>query len=341
MTIHSGIYRVCALGALLLSPAVAHAADVNIYTTREPGLIQPVLDAFTKETGLSTQAISIKEGLAERVKAEGRNSPADILITVDFGNLKDAVEAGVTQPIESDALNKAVPAQLHGADKSWYALTMRTRVIYVSKDRVKDEALSYEDLADPKWKGKICIRSGQHPYNTALIAAMIAHNGAEKTEEWMKGVKANLARKATGGDRDVARDILAGICDIGIANSYYVGLMRNSKDEQQKEWGDAIRVIQPTFKDSGTTHVNISGAALAKNAPNKDNAIKLLEFMASNQGQEIYSKINYEYPLVKDVPVEATIASFGALKIDETPLETIASHRKEASLLVDKVGFDN
>jgi iron(III) transport system substrate-binding protein len=332
---------VCAAILTCTSWASAFAADVNVYTTREPGLIQPVLDSFNKKTGLTTNVISVKEGLAERVKAEGRNSPADVLITVDFGNLKDAVDAGVTQKLTSAKLSEAVPANLHGANGEWYALTTRARVIYVSKDRVKDEKFTYEDLADPKWKGKICIRSGQHPYNTALIAAMIAKHGEEKTENWLKGVKANLGRTATGGDRDVAKDILAGICDIGVGNSYYVGLMRNSADASQKKWGEAIRVVLPTFDDGKGTHVNISGAALAKNAPHRDNAIKLLEFMVSPEGQEVYSNSNFEYPVVSEVPIETTIASLGNLKTDPLALEEIASHRKQASLLVDKVGFDD
>lgn len=197
------------------------------------------------------------------------------------------------------------------------------------------------DLADPKWKGKVCIRSGQHPYNTALFASHIAHHGEEATETWLTGLKTNLARKAAGGDRDGARDILGGICDIAVANSYYVGLMRSGAGgEEQATWGNAIKVILPTFKDGGT-QVNISGAAIAKHAPNKDEAVKFLEYLVSSEAQEIYAKANYEYPVRAGVAVDPIVASFGELTVDKTPLSEIIKHRKTASQLVDKVGFDS
>ena len=218
---------------------------------------------------------------------------------------------------------------------------MRARVIYVAKDRVTETALTYEDLADPKWKGRICIRSGQHPYNTSLFAAMIAKDGAEETEQYLTALRANLARTAGGGDRDVARDILADICDIGIANSYYVGLMRSGAGgPEQQQWGEAIKVILPTFADGKGTHVNISGVAVAKHAPNKANAIKLVEFLVSPEAQAIYAKANFEYPVGTGAEIDPIIASLGDLKIDPLPLHEIGVHRKEASDLVDKVGFD-
>jgi iron(III) transport system substrate-binding protein len=317
----------------------ATAAEVNIYTSREPGLIQPMLDAYTEKTGTKVNAIFVKEGLAERVKAEGENSPADLMIMVDIGNLNDLVEAGITQPIVSSVLDKEVPIHMRDKDHHWTTLTMRARVVYASKDRVKDTAIKYEDLADPKWKGKVCIRSGKHPYNIALIAAHVAKHGEAKTEEWLNGIKVNLARKPGGGDRDVARDILGGICDIGVANSYYVGLMRNSEKPDDKAWGEAINVLFPTFADGAGTHVNVSGAALAKHAPNKDEAVKLLEFLASPDIQKLYADKNYEYPIVGE-PNE-TIKALGTLKPDSLSLTEIARNRKTAADLVDKVGFDN
>jgi iron(III) transport system substrate-binding protein len=217
---------------------------------------------------------------------------------------------------------------------------MRARVLYKAKD-VELASFTYEELADPKWKGKVCIRAGQHPYNTALIAAFIARHGEEKTEAWLTGVKANLARKAGGGDRDVARDILGDICDIGPANSYYVGLMRSGAGgPEQLPWGEAIDVVLPTFEGGGT-HVNISGASLAKNAPNKEAAIQLLEFLVSDEGQKLYADANFEYPVKANVPANEIIASFGTLNVDTLSLAEIARHRKVASELVDKVGFDN
>jgi iron(III) transport system substrate-binding protein len=329
-----------ALAACLFPfPASAQTKEVNIYTTREPGLIQPMLDVYTEKTGVKINSIFVKEGLAERVKAEGANSPADLMIMVDIGNLNDLVEAGITQPIVSDTLDKEVPKHLRDADHNWTSLTMRARVIYVSKDRVKDTAISYEDLADPKWKGKVCIRSGKHPYNIGMIAAFIAKHGEAETEKWLNGVKANLARKPAGGDRDVARDILGGICDIGPANSYYVGLMRNSDKPEDKEWGNAINVLFPTFSDKVGTHVNVSGAALAKNAPNKAEAVKLLEFLAAPDIQKLYADKNYEYPIVGEV--NPTIKALGTLKPDNLSLTEIAKNRKLAAELVDRTGFDN
>lgn len=327
-------------GTVAFAATTAQSAELNIYTTREPALIQPLLEAFTKESGVKVNTVFLKDGLAERVLSEGASSPADVLMTVDAGNLVDLAEKGVTQPVESDVLTKAVPAELRDAKGNWFALSMRARVLYAAKD-VDVSSFNYEDLADAKWKGKVCIRSGQHPYNTALFADYIAHHGAEATGKWLAGVKDNLARKAGGGDRDVAKDILGGICDIGIANSYYVGLMRSGKGgEDQVKWGEAIKVVLPTFKDGGT-QVNVSGAAVAKNAPNKAEAVKLLEYLVSDEAQKIYAEANYEYPVAKGAAVDKIVASFGELKIDTKPLTEIVSHRKEASQLVDKVGFDN
>ena len=213
----------------------------------------------------------------------------------------------------------------------------------VRRKDLKLESFRYEDLADPKWKGKVCIRSGQHPYNTAMIASMIAHDGAEATEKWLRGVKANLARKAAGGDRDVARDILGGICDIGLANAYYVGHMKNAEaGTDARKWGDAIKVIRPTFANakSGGTHVNVSGAAVAAHAPNKANAIKLLDYLVSEPAQALYAQANYEYPVRKGV---ARPRDRQLRRTQDRPaaLTEIAKHRKQASELVDKVGFDN
>ena len=329
-----------ALGAAALP---AHAqGEVTLYTTREPGLIQPLLAAFTAQTQVKVNTVFVKDGLLERVRAEGERSPADVLMTVDVGSLVDLVEGGVTQPVQSPALNSAIPANLRGADGQWFALSMRARVLYADKD-MKLASFRYEDLADPRYKGKVCIRAGQHPYNTSLIAAMIAHDGEARTEQWLRGVKANLGRKATGGDRDVARDILGGICDIGLANSYYVGQMKSSKEgSDARKWGDAIQVVRPTFAAKGSgTHVNVTGASVAKNAPQRANAVKLLEFLVSEPAQAMYAEANYEYPVRKGVALNPIIGqTIGELKVDPLPLTEIVKHRKQASALVDKVGFD-
>lgn len=334
--------RLMLSACLVVLPATAFAdGEVNLYTTREPGLVKPLLDAFTEKSGIAVNTVFVDAGLPERVAAEGENSPADVLMTVDFGNLADLVGADVTQPIQSDVLDAAVPENLRDPEGRWYALSQRARVLYTSKDRTNLDAFNYEDLADPQWADKVCIRSGQHPYNNALIAAYIAHHGEDATKTWLEGVKANLARKPGGGDRDVARDILGEICDIGIANSYYVGLMRSGAGgPEQEEWGEAIKVVLPTFADGGT-HVNISGAAIARHAPNLDNAVALLEYLVSDEAQAIYAQANYEYPVRAGAEVDPIIAEIGELTSDPTPVSEIATHRKEASVLVDEIGFND
>jgi iron(III) transport system substrate-binding protein len=335
---HVVLPLVSAAGIALAVPAFAD--EVNIYTTREPGLIQPLLDKFTKETGIEANTLFLKDGMPERVAAEGANSPADLLMVVDIGNLVDLEEKGVTQPIESEVLKAAIPEQLRDPDGHWVALSLRARVLYTDKEVGMTE-FNYSDLADPEWKGRVCIRSGQHPYNTAMFAAYLAHHGEAETEEWLKGIKANLAREAGGGDRDVARDILGDICDIGPANSYYVGRMRSGAGgPEQLEWGNAIKVVLPTFQGGGT-HVNVSGAALAKNAPNKEAAIKLLEYLVSDEAQQLYADANFEYPVKPGVAPNEIIAAFGELDVDTLPLGEIAAHRKTASMLVDKTGFND
>ena len=327
--------------SLTALPAMA-AEQVTLYTTREPGLIQPLLNTFTEQSGVKVNTVFVKDGLLERVKAEGARSPADVLMTVDMGALLDLVQGGVTQPVQSKTVNDAIPAHLRGANNHWFALSMRARVLYADKDQKFPSTMRYEDLADPRWKGKVCIRSGQHPYNTALVAAMLAHHGDAKTEAWLKGLKNNLARKAAGGDRDVARDILGGICDIGVANSYYVGRMKTAEPgSDNRKWGDAIQVIRPTFANGKGTHVNISGAVVAKYAPNKAQAVKLLEFLVSPKAQQMYAQSNFEYPVRKGVSIDPVIAqSIGEITPDNTSLVDIARNRQKASQLIDKVGFD-
>ena len=200
--------------------------------------------------------------------------------------------------------------------------------------------ITYEELADPKWKGRICVRSGQHVYNIGVIASMIAHHGAEWTEDWLEGVRNNLAMKPAGGDRDQAKAIHAGQCDVALGNSYYVGLMQtNEKEPEQQEWAESIKVLFPNAEDRGT-HVNVSGMALAANSPNRENAVKLMEFLAGDEAQRLYAEQNFEYPVKPGVEVSERVRAFGELKPDPLPLSEIAEHRTEASEIVDRVGFD-
>lgn len=325
-------------------PAAAQSNDVrpnevNVYSYREAKLVKPLFDAFTASSSIKVNVISASAGLEQRIASEGVSSPADVLLTVDIGRLQDAINAGVTQQITSKVLDDVVPQHYRDPDGHWYGISMRARVIYASKERVKQSVITYEELSDPKWKGKICIRSGQYMYNNALFAAYVAHHGEEKAEAWLRGLKANLAQKPSGGDRKVARDIAAGKCDIGLANSYYWALMLNNEPDR-KPWADATKVVLATFKDAGT-HVNLSGVVLAKHAPNKANAIRLIEWMAGETAQHIYADANYEYPLRSGIAVNPTIAGYGPLNADTMPMAKIVAQKKTASTLVDKVGFDN
>ncbi|MGK2923294.1 MAG: Fe(3+) ABC transporter substrate-binding protein [Methyloceanibacter sp.] len=337
----------CAAALATLIPAYAvslagaeEPGEVNIYSYRQPYLIEPLLKEFSDETGIKANVIFAEKGLIERIQAEGRNSPADVLLTTDIGNLSQATASGITQPIESETVADAVPPAYRGENNEWIGLTHRARVVYASKDRVEEDAITYEDLADPKWRGKICIRSGQHPYNVALIASMIAHHGEEKTEEWLRGVKANLARKPAGNDRLQVKGVYAGECDIAIGNTYYMGKMLTDEDHpEQKEWANSVNMLFPNADGRGT-HVNVSGAIVAKNAPNKENAVKLVEFLASDKGQEMYADVNSEYPVKEGVPWSKLVQSWGAFKSDPISLNEIAARRKAASELVDKIGFD-
>ncbi len=330
--------------AFFATTAVASADEadvVNVYSYRQPDLIQPMLDAFTAKTGIRSQVIFAEKGLEERIRAEGANSPADVILTVDISRLAAAKEAGVTQPVDDAAIAANIPPQYRDEEGHWFGLTMRSRVVYASRDRVQESAITYEELAEPKWKGRICSRSGQHVYNIGLIASMIAHKGEAWTEGWLRGVKANLAAKPTGNDRAQAKAVFAGQCDIALGNTYYVALMRtNEKEPQQKEWAASIKVLFPNADDRGS-HVNISGMALAARAPHRDAAIRLMAYLASDAAQKLYAEINHEYPVKAGVAVSEMVASFGQLKADRLPLSEIARNRRVASELVDRVGFDD
>ena len=321
--------------------ALAQSGEVNVYSYREQKLIAPLFDEFTKETGIKVNVVSANSGLEQRIATEGANSPADVLLTVDVGNLTQATVAGIARPSSSATLDAEIPPAYRGDDGQWFGLTRRARVVYASKERVKQDAITYEELADPKWRGKICIRSGQHVYNVALIASMIAHHGEDWTEQWLKGVKANLARKPAGDDRLQVKGVYAGECDLAVGNTYYMGAMlQNNKEPEQKAWANSVNILFPNSGDRGT-HVNVSGAVVARYAPHQDNAIKLVEFLASDKGQEMYAEVNNEYPVKAGVPWSPLVKSWGDFKPDPISLNEIAGLCKKASELVDKVGFDD
>lgn len=334
-------FKVIVVGALVasfISASLAVTAEVNVYSYRQPFLIKPLFDAFTKDTGIKVNTVYAKKGLVERLQNEGANSPADLIFTVDIGRLTDAAKAEVTQAVNSDVVNANIPANYRAASGHWFGLTTRARVIAASKERVKEGEIStYEELADPKWKGRICTRSGKHPYMVALTASMIAHHGEAKAKEWLSGVKANLARKPQGNDRTQAKAIKEGQCDIAVMNHYYMAkMMRN---EEQSAWADAIYLVFPNQKDRGT-HLNVSGMALTKSAPNKDNAIKLMEFLSGDLAQRMYAEENSEYPIKDGVPWSGLLASWGKFKADTVALDEVAKYRSDAIKMADTVGYD-
>ncbi len=322
--------------AAVAAPALAE--EVNIYTTRQAFLIEPVMEAFTEATGIAVNLSYIDSGLVERLRAEGSRSPADLVMTVDIANLQQIVDAEVLQPVDSEVLKAAVPENLRSPDDLWYSLTSRARVVYASTERVAEgEVTTYEDLADPKWEGRICVRSGLHNYNLALLAAVVAHHGEDAARDWAAGLKNNLARRPEGGDRDQARAIWAGECDIALANTYYVGAML--ANDEQRPWAEAIRVEFPEFEDGGT-HLNVSGIAMTQSAPNKDAALQLMEFLVSPEAQAIYAEVNHEYPVVEGAPLSEVVASWGTPEVDDQDLTELARLRGVALRIMEEVNFD-
>lgn len=343
MKLHNlGVGLVAAAAIANASPGAAQdKGEVNLYSYRQPHLINPILDEFARETGIKVNVVYIEKGMIERLKAEGANGPADAVLTVDVGRLHDMVEAGLLLPLASRVLEENVPARYRHPEGLWFALTARARVIVASKDRLAPGAVeSYEDLAAPELKGRVCFRSGKHDYNVSVIAGMIARSGEESTRRWLRGVKANLARKPQGNDRSQSKAIAEGACDVALSNTYYIALMAtNDREPEEKRWAEAVRVVFPDQKGSGT-HVNISGAAVLKSAPHRANAIRLLEFLSEDRAQKLYAERNFEYPVKPGVPVHPLIASLGRFAADPLDLTEIARHRARATRLVDETGFD-
>ncbi|MCV2870843.1 Fe(3+) ABC transporter substrate-binding protein [Defluviimonas sp. WL0050] len=320
----------------LAGPALAE--EVNVYSLRQPELVQPLFDKFTEETGIAVNVAFVEKGMVERLVSEGDRSPADLVMTVDIAKLSQVVEAGVTQPVMSEVLAANIPAEFRDPGNQWFGLTTRARVVYASKDRVADgEVTTYEDLADPKWQGRICTRPGTHDYNLGLMAAMIEHHDAGYAKEWATGLRANLAKKPEGNDRAQVKSIWAGECDISLGNTYYMGAMLN--DPEQVDWANSVRIVFPTFEDNGT-HMNVSGVAMTKAAPNKDAALKLMEFLSSDEAQAIYAETNYEFPVKPGVAKSDLVASWGEFTPDSLNLMDVAKSRPEALKLMEEVNFD-
>ncbi len=313
--------------------------EVNVYSYRKPQLIEPMFDAFTARTGITVNAVYAREGMLERLRNEGANSPADLVFTVDIGRLSDIKNAGLTQAVRAPAILSAIPVGVRDSANHWFGLTARARILVAAKDRVAaGEIADYEDLAAPHWRGRICTRSGKHAYNVALIAAMIDRHGAEAAQKWLAAVKENLARTPQGNDRAQVKAIAEGVCDVAVINHYYMYKMAN--DPEQKAWADAVNVVFPN-QDNRGTHLNISGMAMTKHAPNRDNALKLMEFLAGDTAQKMYAEVNGEYPLNEAIAIGDYLQSLGAFKRDTLALSRVAARRAAASKMVDRVGYDD
>lgn len=316
----------------------ANAEDkLTVYSYRQAFLVEPIIQRFTDETGIGVDVVFAKDGIAERIAREGRLSPVDLVLTSDFSRLVELVDKDLTSPVKSTLLENNIPVQYRDPDGQWYALTMRVRNLYTAKDRLGPQQMTYEELADPKYKGKICTRSGKHPYNIALVASMIAHHGEAEAKTWLQGVKANLARKPQGNDRGQIAAVKEGVCDIALGNSYYYGNML--KDPEQKIIAEAVTINFPNQADRGA-HVNVSGMALARYSPNKANAIKLMEFLSADVAQKAYADINMEYPVKTDVVPSPLVASWGQFKSDQMPIFKLAEYHQAAVKLLDEVQFD-
>lgn len=341
LSMYRKITKLCLAFILLSVSANINAEELNIYSHRQPFLINPFLELFTEKTGIKTNVIYSTKGLAQRLKAEGENSPADVILTVDIGRLYVYEDLGLLAKIESSTLNVSVPEHLRSKNKTWFALSKRSRVIASSKERVKeDEIKSIEDLADKKWRGRVCSRPGSHVYNRALMASIILAHGRLKAEEWAKELVNNLARRPQGNDRAQVKAIFEGQCDIAIINNYYFGKLKFSKDDEQRRWAGAMRLTFPnqSVGDRGA-HINISGGGVAKHSKNKENAVKLLEFLVSAESQMLYGQINFEYPVNPNVQASAELKSWGTFREDKVSIQKIAELSVEAQKMIDRVGW--
>ncbi|TEW56708.1 Fe(3+) ABC transporter substrate-binding protein [Psychromonas sp. RZ22] len=332
-------FTVLLAGASALASSMSYAAEeVNVYSYRQPFLIEPMMKEFTAETGIKVNILFAKKGLIERIKREGKLSTADLMLTSDFSRLALFAKDGLAQPVASDILNKNIPSKFRGKENQWVALTSRVRNIYSSSERVGPAPkITYQDLATPEFKGKVCMRSGKHPYNVSLLASIIAHEGEAKAKVWLEGLKANLARKPQGNDRGQVKAVKDGVCDYALGNSYYLGKMVN--DPKQVSWAEAVNINFPNQATTGS-HLNVSGISLAKYSPNKENAIKLMEFLSGDVAQQMYAEINFEYPVKENVQLSKLVASWGTFKADDIALSDIAAQHEAAIKLLDEVKFD-
>lgn len=327
------------LSLALVRPAVS-AEEVNLYSARQEALIKPLLERFTEQTGIKVNMVSAKDdALIKRLESEGRNSPADLLLTADAGRLHRARELGVLAPLQSEVLTQRIPASYRDPDNHWFGLSLRARPILYVRGKVDPAELStYAALADPRWKGRICIRSSDNIYNQSLVASMIATQGEAATEAWARDFVANFARPPQGGDRDQIKAAAAGLCDVAIANTYYFAAMLNDANPAERETAAKLAVFWPD-QDGRGVHVNVSGIGLTTAARNVDQARKLMEFMVSDEAQRWYAEANHEYPVVAGVAPSDTLKAWGEFKADDVNLSQLGRYNADAVRLMDRAGW--
>lgn len=330
----------CFLGAMILYSNMVFAETIGIYTHRQPFLLDPILKAYTDKTGIEFQTVYAPQGLATRIQTEGKNTKADIVLTVDISRIKELADTDLLAPLQSKIIQNNVPVHLRDVSDKWTALSLRARIIAVSKERVGKEAITtIEELALPKWKGRVCSRKGSHVYNRALLASLIAHNGAEEAKKWVNGFVDNLARRPQGNDRAQAKAIFTGQCDVVLMNTYYFGKMKFSKEQpEQKEWADSMEIA--FFNQEGRgQHMNISAAGILKGSKKKQLAREFLEWLTSKEAQLIYTEVNFEYPVNPDSDSSEEVASWGSFKMDDLPMSIIADESPLAQRIINETGW--
>ena len=342
MSIHPKFLLVAMfLFACLGQSQASVAAEVNIYSHRQPFLIKPFLRAFTEKTGIKTNVVYASKGLVQRLLAEGEASPADVVLTVDIGRLRQYADKNLFASFASEKLRAAIPRHLRSSDNTWFGFSKRSRVIAVSKDlENQDQIKRFENIADKRWNGQVCSRPGSHVYNRALLSSLIAANGEAAAKAWAEGMVANLARSPRGNDRAQIKAIYAGECGITIVNHYYYGKLINSSNSEERRWAESVNIIIPNQGENDRgAHINISGGGIAKYSKNRKEAERFLEFLISEEAQKLYASINYEYPVISDVELPDTLTSWGKFKEDSLPIEELANSYLEAQMIIDQVGW--